>query len=53
VLVGRWLDLYLQILPALSRSAPGFSLWDVALVPGTLGLVAWILARPRAGWATC
>ena len=44
VLVGRWLDLYLMILPAVSPGAPPFGPWEAAgalLAAGTF-MYAWV-----------
>jgi hypothetical protein len=47
VLAGRWLDLYLMILPPVSHGETVFTPWDIALVPGAIAAAAWILA---AAW---
>jgi hypothetical protein len=48
VLVGRWFDLYLMVLPPVVRDGPAFVAWDVGLLLGTGALAALIVAgRPR------
>jgi hypothetical protein len=44
VLVGRWLDLYLMVLPPVAGRGPVFGVWDACLIPGTVGLAALLLA---------
>jgi hypothetical protein len=43
VLVGRWLDLYLMVLPPVAGRGPVFGVWDACLIPGTVGLAALLL----------
>jgi hypothetical protein len=43
VLVGRWLDLYLTIVPPVAGVSPDFGAWDVGLLVGAIGLAALIL----------
>jgi hypothetical protein len=38
VLVGRWLDLYIMILPAISPASPPFGLWEVGGALTVIGL---------------
>lgn len=45
VLVGRWLDLYLMIVPPFSPAAPPFGVWEIASVLAFGGGVAWIAVR--------
>lgn len=45
VLAGRWLDLYLMIVPAVSEK-PAFGIWEAALGLGALGV--FMLAFTRA-----
>jgi hypothetical protein len=45
VLAGRWLDLYLMILPPVAGAAPAFGMWDAGLVVGAIGLAALLLVR--------
>lgn len=52
VLVGRWLDLYLMVLPPVAGRGPVFGVWDACLIPGTVALAVLLLAMrapPRAG----
>lgn len=42
VLVGRWLDLYLMIVPPFSPAGPPFGVWEIASVLALGGGVAWI-----------
>ena len=43
VLVGRWLDLYLMILPPVAGTGPVFEIWDAGLLLGAVALAALIL----------
>ncbi len=45
VLVGRWLDLYLMIVPPLAPEGPPFGLWEVAGIVVLGGAVTWAVAR--------
>ncbi len=42
VLAGRWLDLYLMILPTYVGPQPAFSAWELGLMLGALGLFVLI-----------
>jgi hypothetical protein len=44
VLAGRWVDLYLMVLPPVAARGTAFGGWDACLVAGTMGLAALILA---------
>jgi hypothetical protein len=43
VLVGRWLDVYLMVLPPVAGSGEVFGPWDACLIPGTVGLAALLV----------
>jgi hypothetical protein len=43
VLVGRWLDLYLMVLPTVAGPGPVFGVWDASLIPVTVALAALLL----------
>ena len=47
VLVGRWVDLYLMIFPAVVGESPDFGLWELGLTLGGIGafglVLAWVL----------
>jgi hypothetical protein len=45
VLAGRWLDLYLMILPPLAGTTPPFGVWEVGLTIGGLGLFLLVFNR--------
>jgi hypothetical protein len=45
VLLGRFLDLYLMILPPLVRGEAVFGFWDGCLIPGGVALAILILTR--------
>lgn len=49
VLVGRWLDLYLMIFPAVVGDAPRIGLWEIGLIAGGTGCFAFVLARILRG----
>jgi len=38
LLVGRWLDLYLMIMPSFSGGKPHFGVWELGLVAGLVGV---------------
>jgi hypothetical protein len=48
VLVGRWVDLCLMILPPVARGGPAFEVWDAALVLCAAILATLVLIRRRA-----
>jgi hypothetical protein len=50
LLIGRWVDLYLMILPPLQSQAPFSGAWEAGLVLAALG-VAVILFRRALTWA--
>jgi hypothetical protein len=43
VLVGRWLDLYLQIFPRIAGASPVFGPWEAAIALGALGAAGLLL----------
>ncbi len=47
LLVGRWLDLYLMILPPATAAGdvPRFGLWEIGLFAGAVGLVPLLFLR--------
>jgi hypothetical protein len=45
VLLGRWLDLYLLIFPALPNTEPIPSLLEVGILAGGVGLCGWLVQR--------
>ncbi len=45
VLVGRWLDLYLMILPSVSPEAPPFGVWEVGGALMAVGVFMRVFAR--------
>jgi hypothetical protein len=44
VLLGRFLDLFLMVMPSLKGESV-FGFWDVCLIPGTVALAALLIAR--------
>jgi hypothetical protein len=38
VLIGRWLDLYLMIIPPFAGASPVFGLWEVGMIAGAVAL---------------
>jgi hypothetical protein len=42
ILVGRWLDLYVQILPRATAAPPAGAVWEVGLAAGAAGLFALV-----------
>lgn len=45
VLIGRWLDLYLMIMPSIVGERPHIGLWEVGLLAGGAGLFGLALTR--------
>jgi hypothetical protein len=45
VLAGRWLDLYLMIIPPLAGSRPVLGIWEVGVAIGALALFALLFFR--------
>ena len=48
VLIGRWVDLYLMIFPAMIGAAPAFGLWEVAAICCLVGATGWLVVRSFA-----
>lgn len=42
VLVGRWLDLYLMVLPPFAGSRPVLGIWELGMMAGAAGLFGWL-----------
>ena len=49
VLLGRWLDVYLMIFPAVTGGPPRIDLWEIGLTAGGIGCVGLVLARILRG----
>ena len=47
-----WLDICLMILPSVAASGPVFEVADMTLIPGSVGLVALMLAWPSSAVRT-
>ncbi|MBI3682666.1 MAG: hypothetical protein HY235_20010 [Acidobacteria bacterium] len=45
VLVGRWVDLYLMILPTFAGKLPVFGIWEVGIIAGAAGLFFLVVLR--------
>lgn len=45
VLVGRWLDLSLMILPPVAGASPAFGIWEAGTLLGAFGLAGSVLLR--------
>jgi len=45
VLIGRWLDLYLMIVPPFAPDGPPFGVWEVAGAAALGGGTVWAIAR--------
>lgn len=45
VLLGRWVDVYLMIFPAVVGGAPTFGVWELGLTLGGIGGFGLVLAR--------
>jgi hypothetical protein len=48
LLAGRWLDLYLMILPPVAGTSSAFGPWDLSLIPGAVGLALLLLDQTPA-----
>ena len=49
VLVGRWVDVYLMIFPAIVGDVPRLGLWEIGLTAGGIGCFGLVLARILRG----
>lgn len=47
VLVGRWIDVYLMVMPS-HWEAPRFGPLELAMAAGTVGMIGWIVTRGLA-----
>jgi hypothetical protein len=45
VLVGRWLDLYMLIVPPFAPDGPPFGLWEIAGIVAMVGATVWAVLR--------
>jgi hypothetical protein len=46
LLVGRWLDLYLMVMPVVSGGrGPQMGIWEIGLFAGAIGLVSLLMVR--------
>lgn len=45
LLVGRWLDLYIMVMPAMYGAAPVFSIWEVGPFAGAMAVFFWAVFR--------
>ncbi len=44
LLVGRWLDLYLMIMPPIVGEVPTIGIWEVGMVGGAVGVFVLVFA---------
>ena len=49
VLVGRWIDVYLMIFPAIVGEVPRLGLWEIGLTAGGIGGFGLVLVRILGG----
>ena len=49
LLAGRWLDLYLMIMPPFSSGKPRIGIWEIGLVAGLVGAFGGLV---YAGWSS-
>src|SRR2546427_5285742 len=49
VLVGRWVDVYLMIFPAIVGEVPRLGLWEIGLTAGGIGCFGLVLTRILRG----
>ncbi|MEE8348671.1 MAG: hypothetical protein V3R94_03810 [Acidobacteriota bacterium] len=45
ILVGRWLDLYIMVMPATFGAEPLLGIWEIGPMVGVLALFFWIVFR--------
>jgi len=50
VLVGHWLDLYLQVFPGISPDGPVFGLPEIGITLGAIGAVGLIVFKQLSEW---
>lgn len=50
VLIGRWLDLYLQIFPGISASVPVFGIPEIGITLGAVGVAGIVVLRGLGRW---
>jgi hypothetical protein len=48
VLVGRWLDLYLMIIPPFAGAVPVFGVWEVGMMLGAVGIFGLLFLHALA-----
>jgi hypothetical protein len=48
VLVGRWLDLYMMVVPTFATAGPPFGVWEAAGVVAMAGATVWAVLRGLA-----
>ena len=49
VLLGRWLDIYLMVFPAIVGESPTFGLWELGLTLGGVGAFSLLIASVLKG----
>jgi hypothetical protein len=49
VLIGRWLDIYLMVFPAIVGESPTFGLWELGLTLGGVGAFSLLIASVLKG----
>jgi hypothetical protein len=45
ILIGRWLDLYIMVMPATFGAEPLLGIWEIGPIVGVLALFFWIVFR--------
>ncbi len=50
VLIGHWLDLYLQIFPGISASVPVFGIPEIGITLGAIGVAGIVVLRGLGRW---
>lgn len=45
VLIGRWLDLYMMIVPPFSPEGPPFGVWEISAILTMVGVTVWVAIR--------
>jgi hypothetical protein len=45
ILMGRWLDLYIMVMPATLGQEPALGIWEVGPIAGAVALFFWLVFR--------
>ncbi len=45
ILLGRWLDLYILVMPGTFGESPLIGIWELGPITGALGVFFWLVFR--------